>query len=547
MKWPQQIRLVAGLVITLYLTGHLIDHAAGIFGVDAMKASAELPKLVWRSWPGLVLLYGSLFAHYLLSLYALWERSTLRIGWGAGFQLALGLLTVPFLVVHIVGTRLNGVLAKAELSYGFMVDLFRAVPEMLVYYALSLVMIWAHACLGLHFWLRLKPVHRRIAPALHAAFAVFPIVSLLGIFRATAASTATSLDAVQLKYPWWTEAQQARVGSLTNGTLGILLLSIVGIFVARAVRTQVRRRVGGYRIEVTNRKTITTGLGNTVLEAMRDAGLPLAAVCGGRGRCTTCRIRVDSADDALAGPSPLEAAALARISAGKAVRLACQLRPRSDVHVTPLLSSHAGPRDANVRGGVSGREQKVTSMFVDLRDSTKLGEDRLPFDVVFILNQFFAEMSAALEATHGHYAQFSGDGLLALYGLEGEVEDGCRNALLGAEEMGRRLAGLNRRMRAELGYELRIGVGIHCGDAIVGTMGPPDSPNLSAIGDNVNIAARLEQLCKSYDAEVVVSAEAAKLAGLRVDDLDSREAEVRGRHEPVTVYALSTIGDLEGR
>ena len=65
-------------------------------------------------------------------------------------------------------------------------------------------------------------------------------------------------------------------------------------------------------------------------------------------------------------------------------------------------------------------------MFVDLRGSTQLGETRLPYDVVFILNQFFAEMSEALRATGGHYAQFAGDGLLALYGLETEIGPACR-------------------------------------------------------------------------------------------------------------------------
>jgi adenylate cyclase len=177
-------------------------------------------------------------------------------------------------------------------------------------------------------------------------------------------------------------------------------------------------------------------------------------------------------------------------------------------------------------------------MFIDLRDSTKLGEDRLPYDVVFILNQFFAEMSTALEVTGGHYAQFTGDGLLALYGLEGEAKVGCKNALRGAAEMERRLNILNRRMQAEIGYKLRIGIGIHVGDAIVGTMGPPASPNLSAIGDNVNIAARLEDMCKTYNSTVVVSSDAAKLANLDVTGMETHAVEVRGRQDPVDIYVL---------
>src|SRR5690606_28568736 len=124
------------------------------------------------------------------------------------------------------------------------------------------------------------------------------------------------------------------------------------------------------------------------------------------------------------------------------------------------------------RGGVNGREQKVVILFIDLRGSTRLGERRLPYDVLFILNQFFAEMAGALNATGGHYAQFNGDGLMALYGLAGDTRAGARQALAGGADMLRRLAVLNDVLRGELDEPLRIGVGIHCGDAIVGTMGP---------------------------------------------------------------------------
>jgi adenylate cyclase len=157
---------------------------------------------------------------------------------------------------------------------------------------------------------------------------------------------------------------------------------------------------------------------------------------------------------------------------------------------------------------------------------------------VFILNQFFAEMSEALHETGGHYAQFSGDGLMALYGLESDVARGCRDAMHGAAAMVRRLALLNQRLAEELPEPLQIGIGIHCGEAIVGTMGPPSSPNLSAIGDNINIAARLEALCKTYQVTLVVSEETAQHAGVDLSAFDKHAAPVRGREEAVVVYAV---------
>jgi adenylate cyclase len=178
-------------------------------------------------------------------------------------------------------------------------------------------------------------------------------------------------------------------------------------------------------------------------------------------------------------------------------------------------------------------------MFVDLRDSTKLGEGRLPYDVVFILNQFFAEMYEALRASNGYYAQFRGDGLLALNGLQSDLPTACRESLAGAAEMSRRMDKLNRDLAADLPFPLRIGIGIHSGLAIVGTMGPPESPIYSAIGDNINIAARLEGMTKSYGCTLVVSAETLGHAETDPRNAELHHVRVRGRDERLDVYAVA--------
>jgi adenylate cyclase len=193
---------------------------------------------------------------------------------------------------------------------------------------------------------------------------------------------------------------------------------------------------------------------------------------------------------------------------------------------------------------LQGREQRVAAMFVDLRDSTALGERKLPYDVVFILNRFFEEMSAALHGSGGHYAQFAGDGLLALYALHGGYSAGCRDAFVGALDMARRLAHLNERLAGELDEPLRIGIGLHGGEAIVGTMGPPSSPNLSAVGDNINIAARLEQQCKVLGCTMVVSAEVAQQAGIDLSAFPAHLLSVRGRDAPIAVHTLADIEAL---
>jgi adenylate cyclase len=234
----------------------------------------------------------------------------------------------------------------------------------------------------------------------------------------------------------------------------------------------------------------------------------------------------------------MEAEALARIEAPPNVRLACQTRPRRPIAVAPLLPPGSDPAAARRPGTPQGRERPIVAMFVDLRESTKLCESRLPYDAVFIMNQFFAEMYDALRETGGYYAQFRGDGLLALYGLETRLAPACRAALAGAAEMQRRIERLNRELAAELAEPLRIGIGMHAGLAIVGTMGPPDAPIHSAIGDTVNLAARFEGMTKAYSCVLVVSAETLREAGIDPSGAPLHHVRVRGRRERVDVYAV---------
>ena len=159
--------------------------------------------------------------------------------------------------------------------------------------------------------------------------------------------------------------------------------------------------------------------------------------------------------------------------------------------------------------------------------------------MLFILNQFFHEMTRALVATNGHYSQFTGDGLMALYGLYApNPAAGAADAVRGAREMLTRLDQLNYQLQEDLREPLRIGVGIHYGEAIVGSMGPPRSQIITAIGDTVNTCARLESLTKEYDCAVVISRAAAEVAGLNVAGRELREVSVKGRTEAVQFYTL---------
>jgi adenylate cyclase len=273
--------------------------------------------------------------------------------------------------------------------------------------------------------------------------------------------------------------------------------------------------------------------------------VPHASVCGGRGRCSTCRSRIEGAPGAIPPPSPEESKVLRRVEAGPFVRLACQLRPLGDIRVTPLLPPFAQARDGFARPVyLQGGEREIAIVFADLRAFTRLAETRLPYDVVFLLNRYFAMMGRAVEETGGHLDKFIGDGVMALFGIESGPQTGCRQALQAARLMSERLVELNRTLEHDLPEKLRIGIGLHFGPTIVGEMGYGKAVSLTAVGDAVNTASRLESASKEYGCELVVSEDLVSRAGIDLSAFPRHEIELRGRRQVIAVRTLTWGRDL---
>jgi adenylate cyclase len=160
--------------------------------------------------------------------------------------------------------------------------------------------------------------------------------------------------------------------------------AILLIFAARGARSLDERRGGMVTVSYPGRQ-VRVPKGLSVLEASLRNKVPHASVCGDRARCSTCRVKVVSDRSALPRPSGREAFVLARVGAGKdpSIRLACQLRPQTDVAVIPVLPPNVGADFVRNRQNVHvGEEHFVVSMFVDMRGSTSLSEGPLPFDIV---------------------------------------------------------------------------------------------------------------------------------------------------------------------
>jgi len=164
--------------------------------------------------------------------------------------------------------------------------------------------------------------------------------------------------------------------------------------------------------------------------------------------------------------------------------------------------------------------------------------------VVFVLNRYFANMGSAVAAAGGYLDKFIGDGVMALFGVDGDAVKGARQALEAARQMSIQLDDLNRTLEADLEEPLRIGIGIHMGPAIIGEMGYGDATSLTAVGDAVNTASRLEALTKEHRAQLVVSDAVANRAGVDLSRFPSYQLDVRGRSEAISAHIVVNAQDL---
>ena len=165
---------------------------------------------------------------------------------------------------------------------------------------------------------------------------------------------------------------------------------------------------------------------------------------------------------------------------------------------------------------------------------------------MFLINRFLAAVSQAALDAGGQPNQFIGDGTLALFGLEVSAETACRQAMRAAARVAVNVEQMNRQMKADLVEPIRFGIGIHGGDVIVGDIGFKEHTVFTALGDPVNVAARLQDLTKSLNCKVVISDEVCVAAGLAPDALTRQEVAIRGRDEPMVVRSVEDPAVLTG-
>ncbi|MGI9405015.1 MAG: adenylate/guanylate cyclase domain-containing protein [Hyphomicrobiaceae bacterium] len=542
-RWDQRLRLFSGLILFSFVLTHFLNHALGLISIDAMEWMQTWRQKVTRSTLGTILLTFALFSHVVLALVRLARRSTLAMPLWEAIQIASGLI-IPFLLIpHIVHTRIASTFFRVNDFYIY--ELLQIWPHGAWDFATLMVLVWIHACIGLHYWLRLSKIYLRILPALYSIAVAIPLLAYAGFTVAgraavTKASNPDTFARLQKMLRWpdnETIATLIDLTTLLRWTFGILLALVLVHFLIRYVRRGTTPKVD---VDYVHGPTIRTPSGPTLLEISRLHNIPHTSVCGGRARCSTCRVRVESGQELLHPPGAAESKTLAAINAASNVRLACQTRPKSPLTVFRLLATQKtatdGKHETVVVAEEAGIERELVIMFMDVRGFTRWSEGKLPYDVVYILNEFFNAASKIVLDEGGWIDKYMGDGMMAVFGRDVTPEVAAAQSLRAAARIDVVLDDVGAKLSAEVGEEIKIGIGLHAGTVVLVHIGYEDAGSLTVIGEAVNTASRLEGLTSGMSLQLIASERVMQLAGETREPDTKTSTEIRGLQKPIEIF-----------
>ena len=543
--FAEKLKLWTGMFLMFYCVTHYLNHSIGIFGLDAVEYIRNIFLFFWRNPVMNFFLPSVAVIHIYLSLSRVIRlasfRGFKRHEW---FQLIAGILTVPALALHVSGTKIAHVFYGINDTYTFLSSSIADYTDIVIFNLLMLL-VWMHGYIGVKYWMKVNSKYQSYLNKMGMFFFLLPILSFVGVISMFRESNLNLLIDPKYKEKVFNSSNPENVDldKLTEDTIMYFVIPylflIIILFTGRFIFFKIKRRNNSIQISYPEGIISKIFPGMSILEASIDAGIPHAHVCGGRGRCSTCRIRVDKGLDQLEPPRQKERRVLRGIGAPENVRLACQAFPKIDLNVSPLLAHDANYKEnASEQKYIHGSDREICIMFTDLRAFTKMSEKKLPYDVVFILNQYFKLMGEIIENHGGYLDKFIGDGTMALFGIEEGPKEGSRNAIMAASQMNVELKKLNERLIHDLPFPLKMGIGIHSGDVIFGKMGYKHAKNLTAVGDAVNTASRLESLTKEFKCQLIISKYTYELSDYQFNTIEEDSVKIIGRDEMLDVIKI---------
>jgi adenylate cyclase len=285
----------------------------------------------------------------------------------------------------------------------------------------------------------------------------------------------------------------------------------------------------------------------TLLNAALSAGIPHTHVCGGNARCSTCRVIVMDGLENIEPPNEEEKALAERLGLPKEVRIACQATVTGPVRVRRLVLDDDDVglvtrlRKAKIDMAPVGEEIRVAILFSDIRGFTPFAEALLPYDVIHVLNRHFEAMGQVIASEGGFINNYMGDGLMALFGVDGRPEASLRAVRAGLGMIQAMKNRIEPYLLRNYGRTFDIGIGIHCGEAVVGPIGSLDRKAITAIGDAVNFASRIESSTKEVGARLLVSEELFQEVKSNVTVGKTARVHVKGKTGEHELYEVKGV------
>ena len=200
-----------------------------------------------------------------------------------------------------------------------------------------------------------------------------------------------------------------------------------------------------------------------------------------------------------------------------------------------------------IRLELGGEEAVVTVMLSDIRDFTRMAEDKPPREVIATLNEFYTVMTRIIFENGGMVDKFIGDAILAVFGVPEARPDDAIRAVRCAFEMQQALGRINKMRKGRGEAPLRMGAALHTGVVVAGIVGSPQRMEYTVIGDTANLTARIEGYNRELGTDILLSGETAALLDTSIDTSPVREISVRGRKKPVQLYTVTGyVPDAEG-
>ncbi len=288
-------------------------------------------------------------------------------------------------------------------------------------------------------------------------------------------------------------------------------------------------------------RAVEIDAGETILDATLRANIAHAHACGGQAKCSTCRVWILEGIENVSEPGDQERHLAEPLGFGPEVRLACQASVKGDVKLRRLVLDETDleitSQLSRRRLGLAGESKDVSVLFCDIRGFTGLTTALSPYDVVFVLSRYFYQVGEAIEVNGGYIVDFYGDGVMALFGVGDDPLAPLRSVKAGLDI----LAEVDRfrpYMQSMYGLGFEVGVGLHYGPAVIGTVGSARHEKLTAIGETVNVANRVEAANKESDTHMLVSDSLYEVVKDHVEIGDFLRVALRGTGERRSLYEI---------